>query len=491
MFLAVGTLAALSTTIACRTKQASDEDGIAATESVASADRERALEKAFLAVTAADENAANAAIEFVEKKGAKPAQLQLLQSQKSFFSGDLERARVCVDQAIQLDPKNHAARTTQALIQLRRGDLPSFESSLRSLRATDAKGEKDLELLGVAQAHFDPAKALETMNEAVSKSDFAMTRAMRAIVYTRIAEDRSDISSSNLALSDIRSARDYFPPNQYIVSIELFARVVLANLQAKSGNEDVQRHELGRSQLIIRSLDRAKRPHLQASIARWVYYDQTEQFEMAYDVARKAVDDGGRGFAHYAISYLYRQGRFEEAMKLVDKAGADDPVVAFWKVCLLAEIHPDKLERSEAIAKQMATQFKSGESACIAHLALRVIGRRQEATRLINNLRDKQIAPLRNGQRWTTLLEFFVDELSESEAIQATENHTFEKCVVWFTAALNKLSVGDRKGARRLFNLVDESRLLDSPYREWSRAFLSRIDADANWPEWVVPAKLE
>ena len=63
------------------------------------------------------------------------------------------------------------------------------------------------------------------------------------------------------------------------------------------------------------------------------------------------------------------------------------------------------------------------------------------------------------------------------------------ECVGHFWVGLVRLSVGDREGARELFEKCVTTQWAGLPVYPYAQIFLARMKHDPEWPRWIDPKK--
>jgi hypothetical protein len=71
----------------------------------------------------------------------------------------------------------------------------------------------------------------------------------------------------------------------------------------------------------------------------------------------------------------------------------------------------------------------------------------------------------------------------------AAGSSRLNRCEAHFFIGMSLLADGDRAGARTHFQRSVDTHVFWYVDHCWSRAFLSRLDADPHWPRWIPPNK--
>ena len=87
------------------------------------------------------------------------------------------------------------------------------------------------------------------------------------------------------------------------------------------------------------------------------------------------------------------------------------------------------------------------------------------------------------------LLEFGSGTLPADRLLAAAGSSRLHQCEYHFFIGMARLADGDRDGARLHFRRAVQTRVVWYVDYTWSLAFLSRMDADPDWPRWIPRRK--
>src|SRR5947207_3132321 len=129
--------------------------------------------------------------------------------------------------------------------------------------------------------------------------------------------------------------------------------------------------------------------------------------------------------------------------------------------------------------------------AMIFETTLRLLGRKAEAVQASLQLRERAalLPPARNGW-YHRLLDYNCDRLSAEDLLKHAGPSRWNHSEAHFRIGLTRLAEGDRRAAREHFRQTAALGIYMSFDYDWSKAFLARLEKDANWPPWI-PAKPE
>src|SRR5262249_42096933 len=162
----------------------------------------------------------------------------------------------------------------------------------------------------------------------------------RAEVRMNLAEDRNDLEEAERALADVLAAKEDLADNPYVLSVNLLAHVVAANLYLDAGKMERRRallDEAERTSRVLETLDRLVYPFT----ARWAYLEQTSQESACFALARRASQKSNAPiFAYQYALALYRTRQFDEALEVLDGRKWRENGGDCLRGYVLAELHP-------------------------------------------------------------------------------------------------------------------------------------------------------
>jgi hypothetical protein len=222
----------------------------------------------------------------------------------------------------------------------------------------------------------------------------------------------------------------------------------------------------------------------------------TGQEDAAHEVARRGYQEADNNGTRYIYLFsLYEQRKFEEALKVIERAGgagelsSRDAKLAGslyeFRPFILAEL-PDGLSRALQADRENRELFARGYFAIFNQGTLLLLGRREEAVAACRELHDHpdRLADL-NREHYLRILDYCGRGLSEEELLRAEAGSRWNQCEAHFYVALDRLSQGDRAGAREHFQKAVATGVFTFLEYDWSRSFLKRMEQDPNWPAWI------
>jgi hypothetical protein len=230
----------------------------------------------------------------------------------------------------------------------------------------------------------------------------------------------------------------------------------------------------------------------EAVVYRWLYFREVDREEEVLDELRRASEKTDHVYATYCCALtLYRRGQpgdLEEALRVLEKRQGtyNDRLLPF----VLAERDyrkPDWPARALKVSAEYAAQSRDGAAVMDTQAALLcLLGKKGDAVKAGKALLEQQ-------DRFYTLrrdpilrcVRYIAGELSAEELLGRAGRSQWDQCLAHYYIAMNKLTEGDREGAKEHFNKVIKTRaFLWGPY-DMSWVFLSRLEKPSTWPPWI------
>jgi serine/threonine protein kinase len=447
--------------------------------------KQRALDDAIAAAMSGDLQRAETAIRAAEIQGVSPGQAFWLRGLLHYQTGDTEQAINELEHAVQLLPDSLAPR---ALLALSCGRVWMFDRSaalfLEMAKLTPVTSE---DFLFKGYAEMIGTAALQDLGEAIRRRDSPIARAVRARVRAGYAMDRADLREAEQALPDARAARDWLPDNPFTIETSIFARLVAASLHGEAGARDKQDELLAEAKSDVQALERLLPC---PSIGFWgsVYYQQIGDEAAAHEVCRRAAEglNTNTNLVFYARA-LYEQGRFEDALKVLNRRkGKDDVVGDVLRAYCLAERPENGPAQAHEAYKELSGRYTGSPLHLAVPSVLLLLGRRAEATKATEDLAAR-LDPVRDPARLIRQgLAYIRGELPEKEFIDSAAASRVKQCYFHCWAAMVHLADGDRSGARDHFRKVVATQTFFYAPHGWSQMLLTRMRKDPKWPPWIL-----
>jgi tetratricopeptide (TPR) repeat protein len=197
--------------------------------------RQYAEEKALLAAMRGDADEATKAIGEAESLGASPGQMRLLRGQVAFYRGDLKTAQDHLEQAVKLMPESVAARAMLALAYHDSGQASRFVQVSREIDRLKPRTPEDFLFKGQVELHYDPERALQTLDEAIRRRDSSVARSVRMEARASHALYTDDPDIAEGALQDAQVAKAMLKGNPVALARSVQAHLVAAGVFDRCG----------------------------------------------------------------------------------------------------------------------------------------------------------------------------------------------------------------------------------------------------------------
>jgi serine/threonine protein kinase len=439
--------------------------------------RHAAVQEAVLAARGGDLDAAEKAIERAEALHASLGEVRLLRGQLALHQTHTAEAVRNLEQAVRLLPESVAARSLLAYAYADANEWERVDATLLDMERLTPTSAEDYLFKGQAEAVYDCQRGLENINQGIQLADSTLARLIRAEVRRRYASLTGQPADVRLALEDVQTARAMKPDHPAVRTISLNTHLLAAWIDAAKGLEQERQNELHDAEQDYHALEKIH--SAQAAGYRGWYWMALGDDSAALRQWERVEDVEGAGWiTDLYVQALYRQGEFEKALRFLEKH-----FTPATRIYLLAEL-PNGPERAYQAWKEEMDKKVSGFSQVMQVNVLELLGHRQEAKAEYERLAKTLHYPWRN--RWYEhIVEFEAGQLTQDQLLALVGNSLWNQCEAHFYVGLKHLTDGDRRGAREHFIKSAATPMIGWYEHQWSRCFLSRLDANPNWPPWI------
>jgi serine/threonine protein kinase len=458
--------------------------------------RQHAVERAMLIAMSGDLKGAEKAIEEAEVLGASPGSVRMIRGLLAIHRGDSRQAIEHLEQAVKLLPRSVAAYALLAQAYSADGQWDTYESVfLDFIEKLPAVTAEDYLFKGSAESAIHPVHGLEDLDEAIRRGDSTIARVLRAYARAGAALDTGDVNMAQLAIEDASAAKNMMPGNPFAIGTELAAHLIAAGLYRDVGKEDRAEASLLQAGMDANELEQF--PALPRSYAgRWYYLQLTGQEKAAYELARKGYQEAENPATRRIYMWsLYERGEFEEALKVIEPAGGltrpssrDAKLAAGsyeFRPFILAEL-PDGPSRALEAYRENCELFKRGYNGIFNQTTLLLLGMRKDAQDASKEFHNHPEWLIELDRHHTVrIVEYCAGILPEQEYLKVGAGSRLGHCVDHLFVALDRLSQGDRAGARDHFRQSLDAGAFGFTEYQWARVFLKRMEQDPNWPPWI------
>src|SRR5437667_2775437 len=339
---------------------------------------------------------------------------------------------------------------------------------------------------GVAESYTDPAQSLATLNEAVRRRSSGMSLLFRAQARASYAQVTADPADAQEAVADANVVNAVLPGNPVAIAVSLKAHLVAAGVYEEKEEFDRREKSLQEAAADATALEQFPR-NQEAILGRVRYFKHVrDDGTMLEELRRARAELQSPMLDYYYVLTLYRQGHFEQALFALDHGISNhSATVQYGRAYILAELSDGPERALQEFHRQWQSK-RTGLDSLILQAELRLLGRKAEAVEACRKLREQGVLLPPWRDEWADrLLEYCCDLLSADNLLKAAGSSRWNRCEAHYYIGITKLAEGNRNVAREHFRNSVATRVSDFYEYDWSRAFLSRLERDPNWPPWI------
>jgi tetratricopeptide (TPR) repeat protein len=413
--------------------------------------RQHALEKALAVAMTGDLDAAEKAIGECELLGASAGQVHMLRGQVAFHRGDLMPGIEHLRMAVTLEKESVAAWAMLALLYFDAGQYGECEEILEKVDQLQPLSPEDYLFKGCAEAILDPAHGLRTIDQAISRRNSPIARAMRAQVWAYRAMDTASSRDIGAALDDVRAAKGMLPDNPYVLFVSAFTQLVAASVFAETNDKTARENALNEAGKDVRAIEGGP---LSADpvMIRYVYFSQTGAEQKGFELLRDACQ---RIYSPVILDVLawdpYRRGDPAKVLEVLNRRKEPELFGDIERACALAEL-PNGPRRTLEAYQDMTKRYTQGSEPLYCQTVLLLLQRKSDVVAASRALleRHHRLPRLRNTfhKNW---LAFNAGRLTAHDFAKAAGDSRLEQCITHHMIGMMRLAEGDREAARAHF----------------------------------------
>jgi serine/threonine protein kinase len=446
------------------------------------------ISKAYMVAAGGDLKRTDEAIKEIEALGASTGQVRLLRGVVAYFRQDIASAMSELEQAVKLLPESVAARALLAMSYADAGVEKSEQFILEMAQLSPSSPEDYLFKGYAREVNELGGLGLPDLDEGIQQRDSPLGRALRTFARANRAIDSCRRQDAEAALADANAARGMLPDNPLALYTSLYARLVAAGIYQEAELPQQRTAVLQEAARDVQALQ----PFIElpnSAYALWLYFEEIGASGKALDVARRSLDRSGSALAaFYGVVSLYQQGRFAEALKLLDQRRQPDLGGDVLRLFLLAELPDGPRQALEEYQKLEMAYPEAGWPMRTKNEVLLFLGRKEQALASLRSVRS----PLAVSQDWRDFYEamrqFVSRHLSDDAYLAKAGTSRWKQFHAHYQIGLFRLAEGDRAGAQDHFQKAVGTRAVWIYPWAWCKMFLSRLQNDSKWPPWI-PAK--
>jgi tetratricopeptide (TPR) repeat protein len=456
--------------------------------------RRSALERTTVTAMSGKFTEAGEALDEAARLGASEPEIRLRRGQIALYEGRTQDALVHLEKAVQALPDSVAARAVLVLAYFDAGQMDRFYSELAKVGAMTPVTAEDHLFLGQATARFLPAQALPLLDRAIEQRDSALARLIRADVRTKYAGMTGLPEDAEQALDDVRVAQALLPGNLAALTASLEAHLTAACAYERHQQPDKRKTALERATRDAADLKAFPSLPRRSQDVRLRYLDYVGDEEaIRAEYIRERPNTGGALAGRWYFLQLYRQGKFAEALEVVEQMPRTGSELSYhlrraFVLAYLPDGPASAFKEFQAAKNAWPGGPRGRRGEFYPPTILLFLGRKDEAAALYRDMAQAGVhSPLDRTRWYQKACEYFAGMRSADELLVGAGGSQLFLCEGHFFIGLRLLAEGDRAGARRHFEASVATRVLQFMEYDWSRAFLARMENDPTWPPWIPP----
>jgi len=460
------------------------------------AERREALERTTVTAMSGKFTDAEQALDEAARLGASEPEIHLRRGQIALYEGRTREALVHLEKAAQALPDSVAARAVLVLAYFDAGQMDRFYLELAKVGAMTPVTAEDHLFLGQATARFLPAQALPLLDRAIEQRDCALARLIRADVRTKYAGMTGLPEDAEQALDDVRVAQALLPGNLAALTASLEAHLTAACAYERHQELAKQKTALDRAARDAAALGALPSLPRRSQAVRLYYLDYLGDEEaIRAEYIREKPKTGGTIAGRWYFMQLYRQGKFAEALKVLEQMPRLGSELSYhlrraFALAPLADGPASALKEFQAARKAWPGGPRGRRGEFYPPTILLFLGKKDEAAALYRDMAEAGVhTPLDRTRWYQKACEYFAGMRSADELLVSAGGSQWFLCEGHFFIGLRLLAEGNRAGARGHFKECVATRVLLFLEYDWSRAFLARMEADPTWPPWIPVLK--
>ena len=454
-----------------------------------------AMDRALAETMAGRLGEAEAAVREAERLGASTADLRRLKGQIALWRYDFKTAVEELTVATELRPEGGTEWALLGTAYYAAGAESSYAQVVADhLEGATPHSPEDYLYLGQAFVWWDPTRGLPLMQRAVELRDGAIPRLVRGSALCRVALATENPGLIEQGCADIRVARELLGnANPVGVLNSLRAHTASALVLEAVGQREKANTSWDQAradaELTARLPDNPIATFERAAYLRVSGQDEAPVFRAALRHRTDAL------LVAYYSPNVYGRGDVEEiraALRLTDEVERtlpSDDFIPISRMFLLTGLGGDIGEQVRKSYDQCTRQPRDPVFGMFAAAALSLSGRRAEARAAYDDLRRKQF-PRPFQKAYVAVCNHLAGQpTTEAEVFEASRHDRTLRCEAAFFLGLDRLSAGDREGARRHFrDGATRYRCPEFTATPWCMTFLARMEKDPTWPPWIPAA---
>ena len=465
--------------------------------------RNEALQRAFVDRAISDAISGNfqraeLSIEQAAEAGAAPTFLAAISGLAQYFSGDVGEALVQLREATVHNPESIEAWAVLYLAAIDAGEYEYMGEARQHLLLIEPKTSTERMLRAMTTLWAEPSIALDEFSQLLKDQKHSpILRVLRAIACREGAMAYKDPSLLGESLQAFEWVNTLLPENRFVQSqyLETISNAIrFLNSEHGAGwREDVPDVAALRATAagLLQSLEGDSDAERFSRLHRATYYCVVGD-KAAYEGVTTKGNPVQRNMNTAQIqsraAELFANGEYDELEDFLLKHGrwSTGTYNAFMRIDQATTAE----ERLNIAQESFNNVYRDHEYAFGNDvLALEVFLMAGDIDALIENAKRLQRKPASfEWYQYDRTLKLFVDPTSSNlqDYVDQAEPFTGSSSYANWVAGLIHLARGERDSARPCFERATDDGKFDWWSHVWAEAFLSRMEHDKNWPQWMA-----
>lgn len=403
-------------------------------------------------------------------------------------NNDYESAIDTFEDALKLDPNSFPAASGLWLAYDQIGDYPAMSPARARVEQLTPKSDTDRLFLAQIQRHVDPAGTQRLLVDLLDRHPFwgaayAMLGRSRTELAKRRYQEDSALTLFEEAHNDFQRARILAPGSQFVLTDYLMSVMEAHALAKHRGFSDKAQILMELASELNEKIDSDLDTHGYSFRGRAWFFVENGEFDTLTELSRSMADRED-ALTWVAAADRFAMGQMEDLQNILDEDRDGGRYLQAIRMIHAAE--------TEGVASARAIYdrtFGSSDTEVTDHdfVALPCLLLLGETAPVSNSARRMlENTSLINATSAEPILAYLSDPTPNSERTLVEWMGPFphEQHYGHFCIGMVALANGDREKARKHFDIVQETGVLDSWFYVWANAFRKRL-GEPDWPAWI------
>jgi serine/threonine protein kinase len=420
--------------------------------------------------------------------GVDPTRIRVLRGLAAVEQSDVATALRELSAAVRENPDSMGAKALLYRAYLEDGQFDRARALLPQLATMTPVTTEDRLYGAWAVSSRWHKQAIEWLEELAGERPTPAVSYLLGMLRTEELLRTYDPTEIQRTVADVSAAKTQMPDNVRAIAYHFHACLAAGDILTRSDNETRAEYYLSEArndvQLLLTNHSDSGDSH--AIATHFAEYEG--RWEDALEHIRRAVQLPGLWPKHrfQLPQILYKLGRREEALAALDAMPNSMRSGSRWarsRAFIVAELRG--LSAAEETYNNWLPEDRSlpiGRR--LGFDVFSFLGRRDRAIEAARDrLREAQPA-INNTRLGETFDGYISGELQASDLLAVARKHG-QRMRAHYFIGLERLSVGDRAGAVRHFEVIEAAQHYTTSSHQWIYLFLDRMREDPSWPSWI------